>query len=90
MIAHSDTPAWERLTSYPLSAHERTSLITSIFSDRTQLKVVRNLLGDDAQAFIDVVDEVIHHQISDLEGKPINFVVNLHIRCWTPWHQGSA
>jgi len=33
IIMCSDTPAWKRLTSYPLSAHERTSLITSIFSD---------------------------------------------------------
>ena len=30
-----------------------------IFSDRDQVGTVRNLSGDDAQAFIDVIDEVM-------------------------------
>lgn len=64
MIAHSDPPAWKRLISDPLSADERASLITSIFSDPDLIEVVGNLLRDDAQTFVDVVDEVNTHKIS--------------------------
>jgi hypothetical protein len=37
---------------------ERISLITEIFLDHTQVKMVENLIGDDAQNFIDVIYEV--------------------------------
>jgi len=58
-IACSDCPAWKRLISDTLATYERISLITVIFSDRNQVKRVRNLSGDDAQAFVDKIDEVI-------------------------------
>lgn len=40
---------------------ERISLITAILSDNNEIEAVRSLRGDDAQAFIDVVDEVPPH-----------------------------
>lgn len=36
---------------------ECISLVTAIFLDCDQVEVVENLCGDDAQAFIDVIDE---------------------------------
>ena len=60
---HSDSLTWERLisASHTLTKNERISLITKIFLDRDQVEVVvANLSGDDAQTFIDVVDEVFH------------------------------
>ena len=38
---------------------ERVSLIATIFADKNETEMVRNLSGDDAQAFIDVIDEVM-------------------------------
>ena len=52
-------PAWKRLISDALTTEERVSLIVEIFSDHDQVETVRNLSGDDAQAFIDVIDEVM-------------------------------
>lgn len=54
----SDPPAWKQLISYPLPAQECISLITSIFSDYNESKLVGYLSGDDAQIFSDVVDKV--------------------------------
>ena len=34
-----------------------------IFSDRDETETVRHLLGDDAQSFVDVVDQVISQVI---------------------------
>jgi hypothetical protein len=57
----SDPPAWERLIDRTLSTHERISLIVSIFSDPNEVEVAGHLSGDDAQTFIDVIDEVSPH-----------------------------
>jgi len=54
----SDPRAWKQLISHGLSTDERVSLITSIFSDRDKTEEVERLSGDDAQTFIDVIDEV--------------------------------
>ena len=54
----SGDPTWKQLISYPLSAHERIPLITAIFSDQNQVEMVGHLSGNDAQAFIDLMDEV--------------------------------
>jgi len=59
----SDTPAWKELISHPLTMDKRISMIAAIFSDRNQAKMVERLDGDDAQIFIDVVDEVSLHII---------------------------
>lgn len=57
----SDPPAWKQLISYPLPTQERIPLIASIFSDHIESKVVGYLSGDDAQTFVDMVDEVKFH-----------------------------
>jgi hypothetical protein len=49
--------------------HKCTSLITTIFSDHNQVKVIEDLAGTDAQTFIDIVDEVSPHTISHSKGK---------------------
>ena len=54
----STAPAWKQLITRPLTTDERISLVTSIFSDRNQAEVVDRISGDDAQTFVDVVDEV--------------------------------
>ena len=51
-------PAWKRLIDHPLSTDERIPLIESIVSDRDEAEIIGRLHGDDAQAFIDVIDEV--------------------------------
>ena len=56
-VASSDPPAWKRLIDPGLSANERLDLINSIFSDHDELEVFEYLSGDDAQAFVDVIDE---------------------------------
>ena len=55
----SGIPAWERLIGCPLCLDERVSLITGIFSDRDETEVVERLQGDNAQAFVNTVDEVL-------------------------------
>ena len=54
----SDPPLWKRLISSSPPTHERIALITSIFSDRNEVEAVERLSGNDAQAFIDLIDEV--------------------------------
>ena len=58
---HSDLPAWKRLISDHLSVDERTSLITSVFSDSEEVEVVASLPKNDAQAFVDMIDKVTSH-----------------------------
>ena len=53
----SEVPAWKRLISYTLTINERISLITTILLDNNQVEMVRNLSGDDAQTFVDMLDE---------------------------------
>ena len=57
----SGTPAWKRLIDRPLFKDERIALITDLFSDRDETEAVKRLSGDDAQAFVDVIDEVLPH-----------------------------
>ena len=54
----SDPPAWQRLISHTISMPERITLITSVFSDRDEIDGVGHLSGDNAQTFIDAVNEV--------------------------------
>jgi len=60
-------PAWKRLASPTITTDERISLITGIFSDHKEIELVRNLCGDDAQTFIDLVDEVRCYPLSPLK-----------------------
>lgn len=43
---------------------ERVSLTTTLFLDRNQVEVVESLSGEDAQTFIDVLDEASDRTIS--------------------------
>ena len=42
----------------PLAKDERISLITDVFSDHDEIQAVGHLRGDDAQSFVNVIDEV--------------------------------
>jgi len=60
-------PAWKRLISSTVAPHERVALITGIFSDQKEVETIRNLCGDDAQTFVDLIDEVRRCPLSPLE-----------------------
>ena len=60
-------PAWKRLINPTLTPDERISLIMAIFSDPKEVEMVRNLSGDDAQTFIDLVDGVRYSNLSLLK-----------------------
>ena len=53
-----DAPACKRLIRRAFSPQEVTSLIEAIFMSEDEVKMVRDLRGDDAQTFIDVIHEV--------------------------------
>ena len=53
--------AWKRSIDRPIAIDKRISLITAIFSNRGVAEAVKRLSRDDAQAFVDVVDEVPPH-----------------------------
>ena len=55
----SGTPAWKRLIHNPLTSDERIALIADIFSDREETEIIKNLSGNDAQSFVDAIDQVI-------------------------------
>ena len=50
--------AWKLLVDPALPVGKRIDLVTSIFSDHSEIKRVANISGDDAQAFINAIDEV--------------------------------
>ncbi|KAF9642914.1 kinase-like protein [Thelephora ganbajun] len=80
LLTPADPPAWKRLIGHTLSTNEHISLITSLFSDRSEVEVLENLSGDDAQAFIDVIDEENQFvMVSEwLENGNINMYVKAH------------
>ena len=51
-------PAWKHLISHPLSTDERLFLVMVIFADESEVGQVNHLCRDDAQMFVDVLDEV--------------------------------
>jgi len=53
--------AWKRSADQPIAIDKRISLITAIFSNRSVAEAVKCLCREDAQAFVDVVDEVLPH-----------------------------
>jgi len=58
--------AWKRSVDQPIAVDKRISLITAIFSNHRVADAVKCLCKEDAQAFVDVVDEVLSH--SSLQG----------------------
>jgi len=86
-------PAWKRLISHPPAQSERAPLITAIFADNNEVEMVRNLCGDDAQTFVDLVDEVrlcslspLKHGLVDLQSE----FYPLSVRCWIVSHRNFA
>ena len=67
ILARRDLPTWKRLTSSHLSPDEHLALISSTFSDPGGVEAVMQLSADDAQAFVDVTDEVNLPAISYLK-----------------------
>jgi len=61
-------PAWKHLIDCPLGTNERIPLIADIFSNCDETEVVKCLSGDDAQSFVDVVDEVLPYFFLTSEG----------------------
>ena len=53
--------AWKRSIDHPIATDKRISSITAILSNRFVAEAVKRLSRDDAQAFVDVVDEVLFH-----------------------------
>lgn len=51
-------------------ADKRFDLIKSIFSDRDEVEVFKHLPRNDAQAFVDGIDEVTFLNFSPLKGTP--------------------
>ena len=51
-------PACKRLINGPLSQTQVISLIKAIFTSKDEVAMIRDLRGDDAQTFVDVVNEV--------------------------------
>jgi len=52
------TPAWKRLISRTFSSHEVISLIEATLMSEDAHVMIRDLRGDDAQTFVDVMQEV--------------------------------
>lgn len=57
-LVNLDAPACKRLISRTFSPPEVISIIEAIFMSKDEVKMIRNLCGDDAQNFIDVMHEV--------------------------------
>jgi len=53
--------AWKRSINCHIDINKRISFITAVLSDRRGAEVVKRLCRDDAQAFVDMIDEVLPH-----------------------------
>ena len=84
---HSGVSAWKRVVELPLASDSQISLITAIFSDRDETEVVRDLRGDDAQSFVEVIDEVGSGNPTHL--KRMESQMLCFLRCWMSCHRGS-
>ena len=55
---HSGVPAWKRLITCPLTTSECISLIADLLSDRGEVEAIKRLSMDEAQTFVDILDQV--------------------------------
>ena len=69
----------------PLVTQECVALITAIFSDKKEIRVVQDLDGGDAQAFIDKIDRVTPHTILHWGNRLTDFYLTYFslTRLWT-------
>ena len=58
ILLDADAPAWKRLIGRALPPREVISLIEEIFTNKEEVKMICDLLGDDAQTFINTIHEV--------------------------------
>ena len=58
ILSQPRRPACGRLIRRAFTLHELPSLVEAIFSNNNASETIRSLLGDDAQTFVDVIDEV--------------------------------
>ena len=65
----SGYPTWKHLTGRPFVTRKCIPLLVAIFSDKYEIGVVQNLREDDAQVFIDVIDEVLPCALSSQESR---------------------
>lgn len=92
----SDPPAWKQLIGPTLSATERAEMIRTIFSDRDETEVFEYLSGNNAQAFVNVVDGASIHTILLLWKSCASKATNSPIpvgrfwKAWTASRQESA
>ena len=83
------------MIDHPLPTDERVSLIASLFSDSDETEAIKRLHGDDAQLFVDAVDEVFSHysfqknRTTDLNSNP-PVVPSRHWIAWTHGSEGSV
>lgn len=73
-LIYSEIPAWKKLITQVLTTDECISRITAVFADSDQVKMVKNLTGDDVQSFIDKIDEVGSHVQKRGSFKPSHFI----------------
>ena len=96
-LADPKSSACRRLISHTFSPHETVSLIQVIFTSKAEINIIRDLRGDDAQAFIDAVHGVrlrfilsfLKHLLigtfaSDL---PLSTYQALDLPNLLPWHR---
>lgn len=91
-LHRSGIPAWKYLIGRPLGLDERISLISDIFSDHDETREVRRLCGDDAQSFVDLVDEVFPCSFPFHSSRPTDSLKSLALASsyWTNWHRSSG
>lgn len=61
LVADADRRALERLVSRVIPQGELPSVIETIISNMKAANIVESLQGNDAQTYIDVIDEACHH-----------------------------
>jgi len=75
--------AWKRSVDQPIVIDQRISLITAIFSNHRVAEAVKSLSTEDAQAFVDVIDEVLPQ--SFVQGKWLTDLTSCPSRHWRAW-----
>jgi len=68
------------LARRPFALHEIPSLVELIFSSLDEGDTIRRLLGDDAQASVDVIDEVYSTYIRRRESVLIETCIDVFFR----------
>jgi hypothetical protein len=73
ILVDLEAPACKRLISHAFSPHEVISLVEAVFANKDEVKMVRELRGDDAQTFVDVVHGVRLHFLHSLDAVCLPF-----------------